>query len=383
MALHIQQIACGREYSLVLLSNGSVWASGRNIEGQLGDGTHDNRFGWVCVMPSGGGVVQVAAGEYHSLALKSDGSVLAVGRNNFGQLGDGTTITQASWKPVISAGSGITQVVTGGYHSLALNSDGAVLATGHNSRGQLGDGGETKIGLGWKLVVESGVTQVSAGFLHSLALKSDGSVWATGFNGWGQLGDGSATNRNSRIFKRVVRSNVTSITCGEHYSLILQSGSVLGAGCNELGQLGVGTWEQRCTAFRKCFLDDVMTVVAGKRHSFSIQCDGSLWATGKNEHGDIGNFDNQNKGFWFPVISSGVSFVSAGATHSLLVKSDGTLWKTGDNHYGQLGYKGVGSNFWIPDRFFEQMLLESLMGDPGSLPDRMPDADDNWRGFSL
>ncbi len=75
--------------------------------------------------------------------------------------------------------------------------------------------------------------------------------------------------------------------------------------------------------------------------------------------------------------------LEVGGDHSMVLKSDGTLWKTGDNHYGQLGCEGDGSTVWMPDRFFEALLLESLVRQPDEYPDTITESPDDWRGFSL
>jgi hypothetical protein len=107
----------------------------------------------------------------------------------------------------------------------------------------------------------------------------------------------------------------------------------------------------------------------------------------------LGDGTNNDKITWTSVIPSGVNQVAAGHSHSLALKNDGTLWKTGDNECGQLGHEGDGSTVWIPDRFFETLLLESLLIDPprsrrklnesGDDPDIMPDSADDWKGRSL
>jgi alpha-tubulin suppressor-like RCC1 family protein len=380
MALHIQQMVCGDDHSLVLLSDESVWAVGSNTYGQLGDGTRTQRSRWKSVIPSGSGVVQVAAGCEHSLALKSDGSVWTTGLNNFGQLGDGCFDYRSTWISVMPKGRGVIQVSACGRHSLVLKSDGSVWATGYNEYGQLGDG-VTAHSHGWKSVILSGVTQVAVGAYHSLALKADGSVWVTGYNGYGQLGD--RMTADSHGWKSVIPSGVTQVAAGAHHSLALKSdGSVWATGRNLSGQLGDGTITNKST-WISVISSGVTRVAAGAHHSLALKSDGSVWATGLNCTGQLGDGAESDKMTWTSVIASGITHVAAGYGHSLALKSDGTLWKTGTNHYGQLGQEGDGSTVWIPDRFFEQMLLESLMGDSGSMPERMPDSADDWRGLSL
>ncbi len=136
-------------------------------------------------------VKQVAAGNSHSFALKDDGSLWAWGYNMYGQLGDGTTANSSN--PVqIGAGSIWTAVAAGFFHSLALKNDGSLWTWGDNMCGQLGDGTTASSSIPVQIGAGSIWTAVAAGYIHSLALKNDGSLWAWGANFYGQLGDGTA-----------------------------------------------------------------------------------------------------------------------------------------------------------------------------------------------
>ncbi len=135
-------VAVGWQHTVALKNDGTVWAWGRNVSGALGDGTTTNRS--VPVQVSGlTEVTAVAAGGYHTLALKNDGTVWAWGENIQGQLGDGTR-TGCRLTPVrVSGLTGVVSVAGGNWHSLALKNDGTVWAWGENIQGQLGDGTTT------------------------------------------------------------------------------------------------------------------------------------------------------------------------------------------------------------------------------------------------
>src|SRR5690554_6241061 len=133
----------------------------------------------------------LSAGKYqNSFFLCSDGSVFASGLNDYGQLGDGTSTNRDSLIKVIGL-SNIVSVSAGYLHTLFLQDDGTVWATGYNSTGQFGDG--TTIGQHVPVQI-NGLTDVSAiaaGNSHSIFLKNDGTVWVTGGNSNGQLGIGT------------------------------------------------------------------------------------------------------------------------------------------------------------------------------------------------
>ena len=153
--------------------------------GQLGDGTSVNKAAPAQVAGLSG-IVAIAAGGYHSLALKADGTAWAWGQNSFGQLGDGTLTKKES--PVqVSGLSGAEKIAAGENHSLAIKPDGTAWVWGYNAYGQLGNGAfETS-----RVPVQCGMgqaTAIAAGYEHNLALKEDGTAWAWGYSTYGQLG---------------------------------------------------------------------------------------------------------------------------------------------------------------------------------------------------
>ncbi len=198
----VKAIAQGPDVLLALLRDGRVMALGVNDAGELGDGSSEESS--VPVEVSGlSEVVAVSAGGEHALALLRDGTVRAWGSNENGELGDGSFIgpeTCGFWgcsrTPVTVSGlTGVTAIAAGGTHDLALLSDGTVKAWGDNGEGELGDGEGPYRGMSKDEPVPvtglSGVTAVSAGTGESLALLADGSVRSWGSNLSGQLGNPS------------------------------------------------------------------------------------------------------------------------------------------------------------------------------------------------
>jgi alpha-tubulin suppressor-like RCC1 family protein len=200
----VTAVAGGGHHSLALKSDGSVWAWGWNVRGQLGNGTGNDSDVPVQV-PGLSGVTAIAAGSEHSLAVRSDGSVWAWGLNEDGQLGNGTTI-DSSIPVQVSGLSGVTAIAAGWEDSLAVRSDGTAWAWGDNTYGELGNGTSINSSIPVRVSGLSGVTAVASncvsltatagGAAHSLAVTSDGSVWGWGYNGYGELGDGTNTTSN-------------------------------------------------------------------------------------------------------------------------------------------------------------------------------------------
>jgi len=336
--------AGGWGHSLAVESDGSVWAWGGNLSGQIGDATTNDRPTPVRVGGSTlAGVTAIATGSCDSLALKkSDGSVWSWGCNDQGQLGDGTTLDRHI--PIQVPGlSGIAAIAAGGWHSLALGRDGRVWAWGSNSNGQPGDGTATGHPAPAPVGGLTGVVAVSGGGTHSLALKSDGSVWAWGSNSNGQLGDGTTAHSPAPVRVGGL-TDVVVVAAGAHHSLALKrDGSVWAWGSNSYGELGDGTTTDRLTPVKVSGLSGVVSIAAGAQHSYALERDGSVWAWGQNDYGEIGD------GTWgtqrlSPVPASGLSSVVsifAGGQHGLALKKDGSLWTWGWNDHGQLGRESV------------------------------------------
>ncbi|MCL2503780.1 MAG: hypothetical protein FWE94_04115, partial [Coriobacteriia bacterium] len=135
-------VSAGEYHSLALKADGSLWAWGWNNYGQLGDGTTANRNAPVRI-GTGTDWKAVSAGADHSFAIKPDGSLWAWGWNDYGQLGDGTTANRSAPVQVGGAADNWQAMGGGWYHSLGIKSDGSLWAWGRNDYGQLGDGTTT------------------------------------------------------------------------------------------------------------------------------------------------------------------------------------------------------------------------------------------------
>ncbi|MDF9827274.1 alpha-tubulin suppressor-like RCC1 family protein [Ereboglobus sp. PH5-10] len=229
-------VAAGRWHSLYVKSDGTLWAMGYNEFGQLGDGTLNVHNTPVQVATN---VVAVAAGGNHSLFLKTDGTLWAMGYNGTGQLG----VDSADYYPDVlddkfltpeQIATDVLEIAAGWNHTLFVKTNGELWAMGWNIDGQLGDG--TYMGQGEAVQIATGVDFVAAGWSHSLFVKTDGTLWAMGNNIHGQLGDSTTTKRNSPV---QVTTDGCVIAAGWHHSLFVKAdGSLWSMGSNVSGQLG-------------------------------------------------------------------------------------------------------------------------------------------------
>ncbi|WP_018219638.1 RCC1 domain-containing protein [Salinispora pacifica] len=327
---------------------GTGLAWGFNLWGQVGDGTTTNKSTPVAVdLPTGTTITTIAAGQGHSLAVTSAGTVLAWGHNNFGQLGDDTTTRRSTPVAVdLPAGTTVTTVAAGDRHSLALTSTGTVLAWGDNSAGQLGDGttNNSSTPIAVDLPAGTTITAVVAGANHSLAVTSAGTVLAWGFNFWGQVGDGTTTNRSTPIAVNMpTGTTITTVVAGTGHSLAVTSaGTMLAWGYNSAGQLGDGTTTDSSTpvAVDLPAGTTITTVAAGERHSLALTSAGTVLAWGYNSAGQLGDGTTTDSSTPVAVdlpTGTTITTVAAGDRHSLAVTSAGTVLAWGDNAFGQLG----------------------------------------------
>jgi alpha-tubulin suppressor-like RCC1 family protein len=320
----VTALATGANHSLALCSDGTLAAWGYNGYGQLGNGSTTDSLIPVTVSTagtlSGKTVVAIAAGQFHSLALCSDGTLAAWGYNFYGQLGNG--LTSQSLTPVavsktgVLSGKNLTAVATGAYHSFALCSDGTLAAWGYNGNGELGNGG-TGYSVLPVTVDSSGVlankmiNAVFAGSFHNFALCSDGTLAGWGYNGYGQLGNNS--------------------TEGSSVPVLVDTSGILSG-------------------------KTILTAAAGYYHGAALCSDGTLATWGYNGNGELGNGGNGgNVASLVPVaVQTGgviagktVSSLSSGAVYNLALCADGTLASWGFNSDGELG-NGSLSNSNVP-----------------------------------
>jgi alpha-tubulin suppressor-like RCC1 family protein len=301
-------IAAGGLYALALKSDGSLWAWGHGGDGELGYGIFAGATTPVQVsgMGPGSGVVAIAAGTSHSLALKGDGSLWAWGYNSDGQLGDGTLGAQADKSTPVQVsgmgpGSRVVAIAAGPFHTLALKSDGSIWAWGRNIEGELGDGkyaGQVTPVQVSGMGPGSGVIAIAAGTYHSLALKKDGSVWGWGGNYRGQLGSGGTSVERTpvQVSGMGPGSGVVAIAAGTAHSLALKSdGSLWAWGYNSDGQLGDGTQGAQADKSTPVQVSGMgpgsglVSIVASDASSLALRSDGSVWAWGNNSQGELGD----------------------------------------------------------------------------------------------
>jgi len=285
----IVALAAGGGHSLALDGSGIVWAWGRNQEGQLGDGTVTNQFEPVKVNPflpadANVAMTAISAGEYYSLALDQHGDIWVWGDNSNNQLGfeSDTGIVTTPVRMTESIDPNILAITAGWEHSLAIVGTD-LYGWGRGTEGQLNASHPENQVLPLLIPEPNRVQVVAAGGFHSLALDANGIVWAWGENTAGQLGDGSFESPNSPVMSVFdPDTEITEVLAGARHSLAVDVNQRIWAwGDNQKGQLGNGAVDDVNTIPMQVALDDVSEVVAGHTSNLALDTIGIAWDWGQ------------------------------------------------------------------------------------------------------
>lgn len=349
-ALAGPSVAAGRFHTLALRGDGTVWAFGDNQYGQLGIATNSGTTlpnPTPTQIPGLSAIVAIAGGHSHSLAVRADGTVWSWGWNGAGQLGRSANDTPNPTPAPVAGLTAVVAVAAGAGHSLALRRDGTVWAFGDNFYGQLGITGGTTNPTPAPVPGLSAVVAIAAGMNHSLALRADGSVWAFGSNQYGQLGiltNYQTLTANPTPTRVPGLSSASAIAAGNMHSLVLRADRTVWAfGSNNLGQLGLPTdsYSSLPVPRQIAELSGVTAIAAGAVHSLALRADGSVSGWGEDT-GQLGPPMSTDPPLAqsVPAVVAGLPTsrtIAAGGSHSLAWRDDGSLWAFGNNFFGQLG----------------------------------------------
>jgi alpha-tubulin suppressor-like RCC1 family protein len=343
-ALTTTGIAAGAWHTCLLLSDRTASCLGRNNTGQLGNGTFDDSSAPVRV--SGlTNVVSVKTGMEHTCALLADGTMQCWGTNYTGQLGLGGATGEHggvpfSWSPAPVQGiTNAIAAVPGGFHTCAILADRTVQCWGRNLDGQLGNGNDTTdTSLPGPVSNLGSVAALAGGGYHNCALMPDSTVRCWGRNDDGQLGTGDNTRATTPVVVSGLRAAAVS-TGGYHSCALLLDGTVQCWGRNEWGQVGQpNTTGAFIVPTTVPGVSNAVAVNAGPYHTCAILANGSAQCWGQNQFGEVG--DGTITPSSPPVQVSGIASPSAlavGGWHTCARMPDTSVQCWGWNDYGQLG----------------------------------------------
>ncbi len=378
----VATIAVGDHHTCAVRTDGTVWCWGDGSKGQLGDGTTGDptshrRTTPVRVLRGSSalrGATKVAAGGYHSCAVRTDGGVVCWGDDTYGQLGDGQAGSSASRTTAVRVrrGSGyltgVKRITAGEYHTCAIQSDSHVLCWGQGSEGQLGDG---RSGVGHLRTSAirvrqgngylTGVDAIAAGGGHTCAATSDGSAWCWGAGSVGQLGDEGSGSGHLRTSAARVRhgsgflTRVSGIAAGPFHSCARRiDGTSWCWGWEKYGALGDATGAANIIRTLPVqvlrgsrALTHVTGIAAGYGHSCARRDDATAMCWGSDVRGQLGDGTTGDPATGLRVTAvqvvrqsgpfGGVRKLDGGLGHTCALRTDGTAWCWGSNDSGQLG----------------------------------------------
>jgi alpha-tubulin suppressor-like RCC1 family protein len=309
-------------------------------------------------------VTAISAGGEHTCAVR-DGGAWCWGRNDRGQLGNGTTTLGGCYcltTPVAVSGlsSGVSAVSAGGGHGCAVKNGGA-WCWGANSYGQLGNGTSWYLpewcsGTGCSTTpvaasgLATGVSAISAGASHTCAVK-DGGAWCWGYNNVGQLGNDSTMESDVPVAVSGLSSGVSAISAGALYTCAVKDGGAWCWGYNPWGQLGNGTTTTSLVPMAVSILSSGVSAIGAGGYGACAVKDGGAWCWGNNSWGQLGagmptsgpqscSGGCSTTPIAVSGLASGVTAISAGDRHNCGVK-DGSAWCWGLNDNGRLGNNSI------------------------------------------
>lgn len=342
----VAEVSAGNGYTCAHKTDGTLWCSGSNGSGQLGDGTTTDRSTPVKVAALTAAIAEVSVGYEYSCARKTDGTIWCWGDNSAGQLGDGTTLHHATPVKVQAPGVIFAEVAAHSHHTCARTMDGRLFCWGDNSLDQLGIGNATpQLTPVQVSALGNSVAAVAVGEESTCASKGDGTLWCWGANEFGQLGLGSWGG---------LLPNPTQVKGLNPYLAILDVSIGLGTTCavegdgtlwcwglDDFGQIGVGNiGDGRATPTQVTAISNITKVSGNIRNTCAIDLSLKLYCWGDNSTGQLGGgnlWAEQATPLQVPAQANGYIDVSTGYSHTCARTADNGLWCWGDNSCGQLG----------------------------------------------
>lgn len=318
-----RQISASDTHSSGIRESGIIWSWGSNSKGQLGDGTTTDKSSPVSIV---GGFTwgSISSGERHKIGLRNDNFLWSWGDNTYGQLGDGTTIDKSS--PVSTLGGfAWCEIATTRNFNVGITTNGASWSWGYNKYGQLGDG--TTIDKSSPVSIVGGFTDwcdIKAGVFHSLGIRTNGTAWTWGSNTRGELGDNTTTSKSSPVSVVGGFADWCSVGAGNSLSLGLRTnGTAWAWGTNTRGTLGDGTTIHKSSPVSVVggFTDWCGLSVNGASSS-GIRTNGTAWAWGCNNVGQLGDGTTVNSSSPIIIVNGFTSWskISSGSTTMMLLK---------------------------------------------------------------
>ena len=376
-----KKILCYEHTTYVIKGDNTLWVAGYNGDNLCINSSTDNENidSFEMVTDSNGGPLYVRdaypGAYYHSMIVRQDGTVWGIGNNDTGKLGTGDTTDRDTLVQVKTAeNTPITDIVSvalGYHHSVLLKDDGTVWCCGDDYYGQLCQGTtltEYHYAVQAKNADGSFITDaaaVFAGYYYTYILRTDGTLWAAGSNSIANLGDGTLTDRTLPVQVKIDEStymtDVKSVSSSEGLTwFLLEDGTAYACGYNSEGQLSNGlTGSENHTSASTPYtptpvlssastpFTGIEKIDVGYDHVVLLKTDGTAWTVGSNSNSQLGigtpDPTPSNSSYPLPVTGtpvSNVADIAAGMTTTYFIMNDDTVWAAGYEEYAEFGNGG-------------------------------------------
>ncbi len=344
------EISAGAYHTVALKEDGTVWSWGnQNFESTDDYDEEQSCNSKAEQVESLEDIKAIAAGYHHVVALKEDGTVWSWGNNVFGQLGHTDFVVRNNQPMMVVDLKDVKAIAAGEWHTVALKEDGSIWAWGDNEDGQLGDGRVIATNKPVQAIDIEEVVAIASGNCFTVALKQDGTVWTWGlYFYYDPIENVDIAMTSTQPVCKEGIEDVKAIAAGsDHVVALKEDGTVWGWGSNFAGQLGAiviadsdTNNEFKYERFMQVSgMEKVKAIAAGYNYTIALKKDGSLWVWGRNNLGNLGDDSIETISIEpVPVKDlEDVIAVSAADDHIVALKKDGTVWSWGLNLYGQLG----------------------------------------------
>ena len=341
-----KQVACGSNHTAAIKTDGTLWTWGSGLNARLGANNTNNSNTPITTFAGGTTWKHVSAGDTHTAAIKTDGTLWIWGSNLNVQLGinQSSSITRSTPVTTFAGGTTWSQVSCGVLHTAAVKTDGTLWTWGYTGGGRLGNtiatgSRSTPVttfsgGTNWK--------QVSCGVLHTAAVKTDGTLWTWGFGTSGQLGNAQITNKSTPVTTFAGGTTWKQVAAGDTHTIALRDDGttkeLFSFGNNVRGQLGSSV-ANNVPGQVFSYTNNWKQVASGGRYMAAVKTDATLWVWGRNNLAQLGTNNTTDTSIPVTTFAGGTNWkqVSCSSDHTAAVKTDGTLWTWGNGGSGRLG----------------------------------------------
>lgn len=334
-AVNWKEVSSGYTHCAAIKSDSSLWSWGRGLAAVIGDNQRISRSTPVREFSSSTTWKKVACGKQNTLAIKTDGTLFGWGFNQYAQLGDNTTNARSTPTGVFGGGNW-KEVACGELHTAAIKTDGTLWSWGNNNYGALGQNSAGFTNFPTPVPITGGGTnwnKVSCGYSFTAAIKTDGSLWSWGRNNFGQLGISNRLDKTTPVREATSGTTWKILDCGRwNTSAIKTDGTAWCWGNNQYAQLGANLANSIPSRSSPVLVFGGATnwkqIAIGRRHALAIKTDGTMWAWGSHSYGQTGiNYNNYvnpaDNSTPIPIFSNGTNWkqISAGYYSSAAIST--------------------------------------------------------------